>query len=205
MTIGSSLPIILMFFVWGLKPGPHTLTLLVRTASHGIPTGIAIALGNNLVHVIFFWAAFAVLRVFVPDERVTAIIGLVAGLYICVFALVDSLNQKRSIEPKSVGGFLSAVIAGLGVGLANPLNASFYVAVMPELSAYSFNVADIIVISFSIYVSLLLGQSFYIGLADTARNIFSDARLRSWLIFGSNLLFGLLGVYVVVRSLIRIF
>jgi threonine/homoserine/homoserine lactone efflux protein len=204
VTIGAILPIIVMFVVWGLKPGPHTLTLLVRTASHGVKTGLAIALGNNLVHVLFFWAAFAVLRFLVPNERIMAIIGLVAGVYICMFALLDSLRQKKAIDPKPVGGFFSALVTGLGVGLANPLNASFYIAVMPELAAYSFTMADVIVITFSIYVALLVGQGFYIGLADTARQIFADARLRSLIIFGSNMLFGLLGVYVIARSLGRL-
>ena len=204
MSVGTILPIILMFCIWGIKPGPHTLTLLMRTASHGVWTGFAIALGNNLVHLIFFWTAFAVLNFAVPNEKILSLIGLAAGIYICIFALFDSLKQKRDIEPKSVGGFVSALIAGLGVGLANPLNASFYIAVMPEFAAYDFTVKDVIVITVAIYFALLIGQSFYIGLADTAKQIFADPRLRGWLIFGSNLLFGALGIYVATRSLFRL-
>lgn len=201
----SILPIFVMFCVWGLKPGPHTITLLVRTVSHGPRTGLAIALGNNTVHLILFWFAFAAVSWFVVSEVLLNVIGIAAGCIIVITALLDNITSKKFGAAESVQGFWSAVAAGSGVALANPLNMTFYLALIPELASSRIDFSDAAVITVGIYLALLLGQGFYIGLANTIRSSLEDPERYGMLTFASNILFALLGIYVICRSAVRLF
>ncbi|HEX2763180.1 MAG TPA: LysE family transporter [Allosphingosinicella sp.] len=200
----SILPIFVMFCVWGLKPGPHTITLLVRTVSHGPRTGLAIALGNNTVHLVLFWFAFAAVSWAVVSEALLNVIGIVAGFVIVITALLDNITSKELGAAENVQGFWSAVAAGSGVALANPLNLTFYLALIPELARSRIDFGGAITITVGIYLALLLGQGFYIGLANTVRSSLEDPERYGMFTFISNILFALLGIYVVCRSAMRL-
>jgi threonine/homoserine/homoserine lactone efflux protein len=201
MNLEIVLPITVMFFVWGIKPGPHTITLMFRSISHGAKAGIAIATGNNICHLLYFWLAFSALRLFSENQIFLEIGRVGAGVYIIIYSMFDAFKDRGSEAKNQKKTYWGTIAAGFVIGLMNPLNASFYLGVVPELIEYQFSFADKIVVSFIVFFSLLSGQMIYVGFSDFAKSVFSVRRYRSAIYLVSNVLFCMIGVYILFSAL----
>jgi len=199
MALSNVLPILVMFFVWGIKPGPHTTTLVFRSVSHGTRAGLAIAIGNNLCHLLYFWLAFWALNFFSAQSKGIIALRLIAAAYIICYSIYEMWHQKIAANISKKQNYLATILAGFVVGLMNPLNASFYLGVIPQLIGYRFHNEEIVVVSFLIFFALLSGQAPYIAFADVARTVIQDEKKRKRLIFFSNLVFSFIGIYIIIE------
>ena len=199
MEVHKILPILILFFVWGAKPGPHTITLIFWSISHGTRAGVAIAIGNNLCHLVYFWSVFLALHLFTLHSTLLTVVRLVSAIYIIGYAVWDIWTTRVPAENIDRKGILASIASGFVVGLMNPLNASFYLAVVPELQDYKFTTDEVLVVSFVVFFALLSGQFFYIAFADIMRRIVEDPVRRRMLLIVSNILFAGIGVYIIAQ------
>lgn len=199
MTLSNVLPVLFIFAVWGIKPGPHTITLLLKTAQSGVRSALLIAFGNNIVHLGFFWVSILALTFLEPSDNFIFWMRLLSGILIIFMSLYEGLVRVTPPEWDKQGKAVS-IATGFLVGLSNPLNVSFYVGVMPQIFIHEYTVADIAVMSFLVFCALFAGQLLYIAFADGVKFIFEKESVRILVWRSSNILFGLVGVYFILSA-----
>lgn len=196
MNLEAVLPLLIIFFGWGIKPGPHTIALVVRSISQGPRAGVAIAFGNNVLHVFYFLASFALFSVIAEYDGVISVVRVIAAVYIIWYSFYELFvtgYDKYEIKNESL---VKNFIAGMAIGLINPLNASFYAGVVPDFVAADFGLVDLALASVLVFFSLLGGQMFYIAFADMVRGLFTNARTKLLIFRLSSILFAVFGVYI---------
>jgi len=199
MTLSNVLPVLFVFAVWGIKPGPHTITLMLKTAQSGVRAALLIAFGNNIVHLGFFWISILALTFLSPSDTFVFWMRLFSGLLIIAMSLYEGLVRESPPEWNRQGKVVS-IATGFLVGLSNPLNVSFYLGVMPQIFVHDYAVADIVVMSFLVFCALFAGQLLYIAFADGMRFLFEKEGVRVLIWRLSNILFGFVGVYFVLSA-----
>lgn len=200
MTLSNVLPVLFVFLVWGIKPGPHTITLIFKTLQSGTRSALLIAIGNNITHLLFFWSSILAFTFLSPSDWVVFFIRIAAGLYIIVYSLYSAFNGSDPSFGGVAGKRTASILTGFFVGLSNPLNLSFYLGVMPQIFTHSYSYGDIIVMSFLVFCSLLAGQSLYIGFADGVRMLIKSETFVRRLWIYSNVAFAFVGVYFIVLA-----
>lgn len=198
MTLSIIAPIMVMFFIWGIKPGPHTITLVLRSISHGIKHGFAIAIGNNICHILYFSFAFYAIKLFEDFDFSINIARILSAIYIISYCIYDFKYNSFKIENSSnKKGILEDIVLGFIVGLINPLNVSFYIGIVPGLIALQPEAFQFATICIIVFISLIAGQVFYIFLAEIFRGLISNVRIAKYIQFAANLLFFCVGIYII--------
>lgn len=196
MTLSNVLPVLFVFLVWGVKPGPHTMTLLLKTAQSGVRPALLIAIGNNLTHLGFFWVSVFALTFISPGPTFVFWMQLLAGFLIIAMSIAEARGgENQTARTKTV-----SLLTGFAVGMSNPLNVSFYLGVMPKILVHDYSWADIAVMSFLVFWALLAGQLLYIAFADMVRFAFDKTETRVLIWRVSNILFSFVGVYFILSA-----
>ncbi|EAQ66697.1 hypothetical protein MED121_12255 [Marinomonas sp. MED121] len=144
MTLLSAIALFFAMLVSALIPGPSVMTVVSRSITSGVKSGLMVTLGVLLADYIFIALALSgLLAVASLLGELSVYLKYIGALYLMVIAYFTwradvSLDQPE--EQKNTG-LISNGIMGLLVGISNPKAILFYMGFFPafvELSSIGF-------------------------------------------------------------------
>lgn len=125
------------FFVFAASPGPDNMTIIARTISNGVASGIAYGLGTVAGILIFLvLAAFGLSLVAAEMGTVMTVLRYAGAAYLVWMGI--RLWTAEPVVPhlRPISGrrdLLTVFATGVALNLGNPKMPLFYVALLPNM------------------------------------------------------------------------
>lgn len=137
MDISTLLAFAAAFFVFAASPGPDNMTIVARTISHGVASGIAYGLGTVTGILIFLTlAAFALPIIAARMGIVMTILRYAGDAYLIRMGIKLWTAEPMVPALQSVSkrrGLLAVFATGVALNLGNPKMPLFYIALPPNV------------------------------------------------------------------------
>ena len=166
-----------------LKPGPGLVSTVSRALSDGPKHGIAMALGNASMHVVFF-ILVCLTFTFASDAVVFLTfllksLGATFLIYLGIREFIKGgshLNIKKTAAANDHIELLQNYLSGVAVCAANPLVIFLYAALVPTfLDVKNFDGHVVIVFSLIVFAMNGGGLSTLCVMAGSVRSFFEDS------------------------------
>jgi threonine/homoserine/homoserine lactone efflux protein len=168
-------------FIWSFKPGPGHFAFASRMFSDGVLPAVLMAAGTYIAHPVFIWSVILGLS-FIENETFLWIIQIAAAIfliYVCGRSILESespsITSDSNRQRISVSQYVRFLTAGIFFAFLNPLNITFYAAMIPQflnLDAIDYNLAVVFTL---VVVGMLAGADLlYLSLAFLLRLILNS-------------------------------
>lgn len=165
-----------------LKPGPGFVAVLSRALSDGWQQGVAMALGNATIHVVYF-VLVCLTFTFASGwvEFLTFLLKALGAVFMIWLGIKEFMKLDASFAVASGGSHVHALLqnyaAGAAVCAANPLVVFLYAALVPTfVHVEALDVTEILVFSFLVLAMNGGGLAVISMVADNVRVFFLDKR-----------------------------
>lgn len=179
-------------FIFCAKPGPGYLMEISRLLSDGLRVSVSIAAGAILGNSIFIWIGGLGLSM-IANPTLLLVLQLAGGVYLIgyvLWAIARELRRRGApAPPPRQATLLGWVAFGLINALMNPVNVSFYTAVLPNYVNQGNALLLLAILNAAAVLFLLLARFLYYGFAISFRRIMQNATCWRWIVIGAHVVF----------------
>jgi len=184
---------LLALFVFYAKPGPGYLMEVSRLISSGLPVAVAIGMGAIVTNSAMIWIGGLGLAS-ISNPLTLGLLQGAALLYLFLYVSVAiwqelkrrEVPQTKLNERATLSGWFAF---GLVNALINPLNVSFYTAILPAFLVGQDKVGVLIFFNIAALGFLILARLLYYGFAISFRRIMSRASVWKAISISAHLIF----------------
>ncbi len=163
------------FFVFAASPGPDNMTIVARTISHGVASGIAYGAGTVVGILIFLSLAAFGLSIIAAEMGVVMTILRYAGAAYLIWMGVKLWTTEPvvpDLQPVSERKGLLAIFAtGIALNLGNPKMPLFYMALLPNVVGSQLTPGHVAVLAAVILAVEIIVVGGHVILAGRARKL----------------------------------
>ena len=180
MELGTLITFVAAFLVFAASPGPDNVTIVARTLSHGVGSGVAYAVGMVTGILVVLVIAAAGLSVVMEESSVLfAVLRYGGALWLIWMGL--RLWTKTPVVPKahakgSRGGYVATYLAGLSLNLGNPKMPIFYLVLLPGIVGPTFTLLRVGELAVTIVIVEIFVVGGYVLMAERARKFLRSER-----------------------------
>lgn len=180
MELGTLLTFAGAFLVFAASPGPDNVTIVARTLSHGVWSGLAYAAGMVTGILAVLVVAAAGLSVAMKEaSALMSVLRYVGALWLVWMGLklwtaVPVISNAHAAKPQ--GDHLATYFAGFSLNLANPKMPIFYLALLPGIVGPTLSLVQICELAATILIVEVFVVGGYVLLAERARRFFKSER-----------------------------
>ena len=181
MTVSSIAALFGTLFILAVAPGPSDFAVVARSIASGFKQSLFMVGGIVAADFLFILLAiYGLAEVAESMGRLFVFVKYACGAYL-IWLGVSSLSLRpvaSASEPRKVASY-SSFLGGLLITLGDPKAILFYMGLFPafvDLSTVS--VADTVIIMLIVTVVVGGVKALYAYLADQAKLLFENARIR---------------------------
>ncbi len=204
MTVSSIAALFGTLFILAVAPGPSDFAVVARSIASGFKQSLFMVGGIVAADFLFILLAiYGLAEVAESMDRLFVFVKYACGAYLIWLGV--SLLRLRAVasvpETRKVSGY-SSFLGGLLITLGDPKAILFYMGLFPafvDLSTVS--VADTVIIM--LVVTLVVGgvKALYAYLADRAKLLFENARIRRKLDIAAGVVLISTGLFLLISGL----
>jgi threonine/homoserine/homoserine lactone efflux protein len=181
MDLATILAFTAAFFVFAASPGPDNMTIVARTISSGVASGIAYGAGTVVGILIFLVLAVFGLS-FIAAKMAIAMTVLRYGGAIYLIWMGISLWTAVPVVPdlqpiSGRRGLLAIFATGIALNLGNPKMPLFYVALLPNVVGTSLDAGHLGVLTMVILAVEVVVIGGHVLLAGRARSLLRTPKI----------------------------
>ncbi|WP_256749658.1 LysE family translocator [Mesorhizobium sp. Mes31] len=181
MDLATILAFAAAFFVFAASPGPDNMTIVARTISGGVASGVAYGAGTVVGILVFLILAAFGLSIIAAKMAIvmTALrYGGAAYLIWMGIRLWTAVPVVPDLQPISDRrGLLTIFATGIALNLGNPKMPLFYVALLPNVVGASLDVDHLGVLTMVILAVEVVVIGGHVILAGRARSLLRTPRI----------------------------
>jgi len=189
--------------VLAVVPGPSDVAVVSRSLISGFSQGLIMVAGIVMADLLFILlAVFSLAEVADSLGSLFAIVNYGCGLYLIGLGIHALRARPGPIDVSDLGPYsgYSSFLVGLLMTLADPKAILFYMGLLPAfVELATITIADILVIMLIAMIVVGGVKGTYAFLANTAKGVFKNGRLRhrlermaGWVLLG-------IGLYIVLQ------
>lgn len=181
MDLATILAFAAAFFVFAASPGPDNMTIVARTISGGVASGVAYGAGTVVGILVFLiLAAFGLSLIAAKMAIVMTALRYGGAAYLIwmgirLWTAVPVVPDLQPISDRR--GLLTIFATGIALNLGNPKMPLFYVALLPNVVGASLDVDHLGVLTMVILAVEVVVIGGHVILAGRARSLLRTPRI----------------------------
>ena len=147
MKLEALIPLIIVFLVGAISPGPSLLTVTRNTISKGIKGGIATAIGHGLGFGVYCFVIMNLFKIVLSSFPNIIFFLQIAGLLLLIYFSIIFLSTKPSDKKEIITFDKRSFTEGFLIAIINPKIFIWMIAIFSPFINSNISLSDIILIS----------------------------------------------------------